>query len=97
MFSILDPMIYDLLEGGIIRKQTAFKVRGREIHGFIYERPFDQHLLNHILEILLSVVNFGGQGFTKATRLSAIKRSTHPGLVKRVQDSRYPSSIYALL
>lgn len=85
---VLDPILYDLLDPSILRTSTTFKVRGREISGFLYERPYDQRFVNYLLETLLSVVSFGGQGFTKATRTSAIKRSHHTGLVQRVSNSK---------
>lgn len=85
--SILDPIFYDMLDPSVLHTPTIFKIRGREIAGFFYERPFDQRLINHLLEILLSIVTFGGQGFVKATRASAVKRSFHQGLVQRVNNS----------
>ncbi|KAF9486392.1 hypothetical protein BDN70DRAFT_822033, partial [Pholiota conissans] len=81
---VLDPIFFDLLDPSILRSTTTFKVRGRELPGFQYERPFDQHITHHLLEILLSIVNFGGQGFAKAARTTPIKRSQHSGLILRV-------------
>ncbi|KAJ3516253.1 hypothetical protein NLJ89_g1234 [Agrocybe chaxingu] len=86
---ILDPILHDLLDPGIVRSPTTFKVRGRELPGFSYERAFDQRIMNHLLETLLSIVSFGGQGFTKAARTSSIKRSHHIGLVQRVTSSGF--------
>jgi len=82
---ILDPILYDLLDPSIIRTPLHFKVQKRDIPGFTYERPFDQRLINHLLEVLLSVVSFAGQGFTKAAAGSSIKRSHYAPLVARVQ------------
>ena len=84
---VLDPILYELLDPSILRIPTTFKVRGREIPGFLYERPFDQSIVNHLLETLLSMVTFGGQGFAKAARTSSIKRSYHSGLMQRVAIS----------
>ena len=66
-----------------------FKVRGKELPGFQYERPFDQRIIKHLLETLLSIVNFGGQGFAKAARATPIKRSHHSGLILRVAQSLF--------
>lgn len=82
---ILDPILYDLLEPAIRRTPHTFKVQKRDLSGFLYERPFDQRLINHLLEVLLSVVSFAGQGFTKAAATSSIKRSHHALLVQRVE------------
>ena len=86
---VLDPILYELLDPSILRIPSTFKVRGREIPGFLYERPFDQSIVNHLLETLLSMVTFGGQGFAKAARTSSIKRSHHSGLIQRVANSMY--------
>ena len=83
----MDPIPYELLNPSILQIPTTFKVRGKELPGFLYERPFDQSIVNHLLETLLSVITFGGQGFAKAARTSSIKRSHHPGLAQRVANS----------
>lgn len=82
---ILDPILFDLLDPSIIRTPHAFKVQKRDLSGYLYERPFDQRLINHLLEVLLSVVTFAGQGFAKAAATSAVKRSHHAPLVQRVE------------
>ena len=79
-------MLYDLLDSSIRRTPTTFKVRGRELPGFVYERPFDQRILVHLLETLLSIINFGGQGFTKAAKAALMKRSSYAGLVQRASS-----------
>ena len=86
---VLDPILYELLDPATVRSPTVFKVRGRELPGFLYERPYDQRIASHLLETLLSIVNFGGQGFAKAARTSAIKRSQHSGLIQRVANSEH--------
>jgi hypothetical protein len=84
---VLDPILYELLNPSILRIPTTFKVREKELPGFLYERPFDQSIVNHLLETLLSVVTFGGQGFAKAARTSSMKRSHHSALAQRVSNS----------
>ena len=49
----------------------------------------DQRLVNHLLDTLLSVVRFGGQGFVKVANSTPIRRSSHPGLVKRIENCRW--------
>jgi hypothetical protein len=67
----------------------TFKVQGRELPGLVYERPFDQRIVIHLLETLLSIINFGGQGFAKAAKTAFIRRSLYTGLVERVTSSMY--------
>ncbi|KAF8913192.1 Dopey, N-terminal-domain-containing protein [Gymnopilus junonius] len=84
---VLDPILHDLLDPSILRTATVFKVRGRDLTGFLYERAFDQHIVNYLLETLLSIVTFGGQGFARAARTALVKRSNHSGFVQRVLNS----------
>ncbi|KAJ7269339.1 Dopey, N-terminal-domain-containing protein [Mycena haematopus] len=87
---VLDPILFDLLDPSIRRIPNTAKVTGRELHGFIYERPFDQRYTNHLLEMLLSIIRFGGQGFAKTARSTSIKRSYHTGLIQRVETMGLP-------
>lgn len=77
--------MFELMDPSIRRSTTTLRVKGREIRGFLYERPLDQRYINHLLEMLGSIIQIGGQGFVKTARVSAIKRSHCEGLVKRVE------------
>jgi hypothetical protein len=73
------------MDPSIRRTPTTAKVRGKELQGFLYERPFDQRYTNHLLEMLQSVTRFGGQGFAKTAHSTPIRRSQHAGLIQRVE------------
>ena len=81
---VLDPILYDLLDPAIRRLPTTAKIHGKELSGFLYERSFDQRYIHHLLETLLSVVRFGGQGFAKTARSTAVRRTLHGGLLERI-------------
>lgn len=66
------------------------KIRGKEIRGYIYEQKFDQRYVHHLLEILHSIVQFGGQGFAKTTRSAPIKRIQYQPLAQRMEAGDYP-------
>lgn len=66
------------------RVPSVTNLDGKEILDFSYERPFDQSYVNYLLETLLSVVRFGGQGFNKTIRSNEIRRSPHPGMLERL-------------
>lgn len=83
--SVLDPILFELLDPSVRRTPSTAKVRGKELQTFVYERPFDQRYTNHLLEMLLSIIRFGGQGFAKTARSTPIRRSHHSGLVERVE------------
>lgn len=46
----------------------------------------DQRYIHHVLNVLFSVVKFGGQGFSKIARTTPIGRGTHTGLQTRLED-----------
>lgn len=82
--SVLDPILYDLLDPSMKRIPSVTKINGRELQSFSYERSFDQAYVNHLLETLLSVVKFGGQGFGKTARMNSVRRSYSSELVERI-------------
>ncbi|EMD42316.1 hypothetical protein CERSUDRAFT_102665 [Gelatoporia subvermispora B] len=82
---VLDTLLYDLLDPAIQRSPTTVNIANKELLGFSYERSFDQRYVHHVLEVLLSVVRFGGQGFSKICRSTPISRSSYPELVERAR------------
>ena len=85
---VLDPILFDLLDPSVRRSRSVTKINARELQDFTYNAPMDQRLINHLLDTLLSVVRFGGQGFVKITKSTPIRRSLHSGLVKRVESCK---------
>ncbi|KAH9948184.1 Dopey, N-terminal-domain-containing protein [Amylocystis lapponica] len=83
---VLDPIIFDLFDPSIRRSPFTVELHGKQLQGFDYDRPFDQRYANHLLETLLSIVKFGGQGFSKIARTTAINRSPYVGLLQRLQS-----------
>jgi hypothetical protein len=83
---VLDPILFDLLDPSVRRSRSVTKINDRELQDFTYDAPMDQRLINHLLNTLLSVVRFGGQGFVKIANSTPIRRSLHAGLVKRVES-----------
>lgn len=61
---------------------------GRQVQGFLYLKPFDQRYIAHLLGILLAVVKFGGQGFSKIARGTPISRTLHSGLLEKTRDGK---------
>ncbi|KAG6874376.1 hypothetical protein C0995_015112 [Termitomyces sp. Mi166 len=82
---VLDPIMYDLLDPTMRRIVSTAKVNGREIQIFLYQCPFDQRYTNHLLDLLLFIFRFGGQGFAKTAKATPIRRSHHADLVQRVE------------
>ncbi|KAL4070521.1 Dopey, N-terminal-domain-containing protein [Scleroderma citrinum] len=86
---ILEPIFYDLVDPIIRRKSCRTKLRGKEVQGYIYEQAFDQRYIHHLLEVLLAIVQFGGQGFAKAARSTLLNRSEYQPLVRRLEDASF--------
>ncbi|KAF8845997.1 hypothetical protein BDN67DRAFT_891629, partial [Paxillus ammoniavirescens] len=86
---ILEPILHDLVDPTIRRKPSLLKIRGKEIQGYVYEQNFDQRYVHHLLEILHSIVQFGGQGFAKATRITPIKRIQYQPLLQRLEAASF--------
>ncbi|KAI6114892.1 Dopey, N-terminal-domain-containing protein [Pisolithus croceorrhizus] len=84
---ILEPIIYDLIDPTIRRKPCRTKIKGKEVQGYIYEQAFDQRYVHHLLEVLLAIAQFGGQGFTKSARSYPINRSNHKPLAHRLETA----------
>ncbi|KAG6813245.1 hypothetical protein H0H92_012882 [Tricholoma furcatifolium] len=87
---VLDPILFELMDPSVLRIPSTVRVRDRELQTFLYERPFDQRYTNHLLDLLLSIIRFGGQGFAKTARSTPIRRSHHAGLVQRVESGAIP-------
>lgn len=85
LFSILDPLIYDLCDPGIRRSTVTSELSGRQIERYEYERPFDQRYIIHVMGTLLSVVKFGGQGLNKVAKATPIGRSSHAAVRERAR------------
>ena len=83
---VLDPILFDLLDPSVRRSRSVTRINDRELQDFTYDAPMDQRLINHLLDTLLSVVRFGGQGFVKVANSTPIRRSLHPDLVSRVES-----------
>lgn len=88
MSSVLDPILYDLLSPSIRKCAAVTRKQGKELSGFCYERPFDQRYISHVLDILLSLVRFGGQGLAKTAKATTLERSFHAGLIERARASK---------
>ncbi|KZT08595.1 uncharacterized protein LAESUDRAFT_757319 [Laetiporus sulphureus 93-53] len=84
---VLDPLLFDLSDPSIRRTNATTDLNSKILEGFYYERPFDQRYINHALETLLSVIKFGGQGFTRIARTTPIVRSLYPDLLQRLQSA----------
>ncbi|KAI0660570.1 Dopey, N-terminal-domain-containing protein [Cubamyces menziesii] len=93
---VLDPILFDLLDPTIRYIPSTTELRGKQLQGFSYERPFDQRYVNYLLETLLSVAKFGGQGFSKVARSTPISRSIYSGLLQRLQsvNAAFPEATY---
>jgi hypothetical protein len=86
--SVLDPILFILLNPAIMHQTTSVKVSDVSIEIVQYCRPFDQARIQHVLENLLSVVRFGGQGFTRVAKGSETRQTPDEALRKRLEAGK---------
>ena len=55
---------------------------------FSYERPFDINRMNYLVETMLALALFGGQGLGRVARMTPVKKAHHPELFSRAQAGR---------
>ena len=53
---------------------------------FSYERPFDINRMCYLVETMLALVHFGGQGLGRVARMTPIKKAHYPELVSRARE-----------
>ncbi|CAE6407081.1 unnamed protein product [Rhizoctonia solani] len=85
---VIEPVLFDLLDPSIKRASATFTFNGRDTRGYTYERSIDQRKLAYVLENLLSVIRYGGQGFGRVARTTLIQRSLYPGLMARAEAAQ---------
>ncbi|KAH8923425.1 hypothetical protein BT69DRAFT_1350163 [Atractiella rhizophila] len=72
---VLDPILLVLLDPSIQREMRTHQMRGKEVGVWTYEKVFDQARTKFTLEILLHLVRFGGQGFTRLANATKVDGS----------------------
>ncbi|KAH7875406.1 uncharacterized protein C8R40DRAFT_1170491 [Lentinula edodes] len=70
---VLDPILFELMDPSIRRSTSTMKVKGKEIPGFTYERPFDQRYINHLLDMLAFIF----LEFPTSARVRGPKQASH--------------------
>ncbi|GAA5872796.1 hypothetical protein JCM8547_005705, partial [Rhodosporidiobolus lusitaniae] len=81
---ILDPLLFALLGPSISFRSHISRVADVRLPSLEYERAFDQFQVHHILDNLLALSRFGGQGFIRIAKGSFLKHSLDPALRERV-------------
>lgn len=75
ILSILDPLFYTLLSPNIKRISKTLQIGGQDLYLEQYQHVFDLPQVYHVLQDLLSLASFGGHGFTRLAKSSAIKQT----------------------
>ncbi|KAL5535972.1 hypothetical protein ACEPAF_4066 [Sanghuangporus sanghuang] len=86
---VLDPILLELLDPTIRQTPSVVTMNGREIRGFTYDRPFDQHRVVYLLDVLLQVARYGGQNFNRVVSTTLVSRSPCPQLLERISQRGY--------
>lgn len=85
--SVVDSLLLELLDPSIRFTLDVVAMKGREVRHYIYERPFDQHRFAYLLDILLQMIKFGGQSFSRMASSTLVSRSPNRELAPRVGNS----------
>lgn len=80
---VLDPLFRILLSTDIKRKSFNQQLGGHSTSTYQYIYPFDQAIVHHALECVLTLARFGGQGFTRIAKTCFVKHS-HDPLVRQL-------------
>ncbi|GAA5902657.1 hypothetical protein JCM8208_007031 [Rhodotorula glutinis] len=81
---VLDPLLLSLLDPTIASRAETVKVDGVRVPVLVYGRAFDQARVHHVLDNLLALARFGGQGFVRIAKGSWLKHTLDPALRERV-------------
>lgn len=82
---ILDPLLLTLLSPAIKQVPASVNVAGMDVSILVYNQTFDQARVHHILDDLLSLARFGGQGFIRIAKGAHLKHSLDPAFRVRVR------------
>lgn len=91
---ILDPLLFTLLDPAIQTKPEMTKVNGLRLPILVYHHTFDQARVHHVLDDLLSLARFGGQGFIRIAKGSFLKHTLDPAFRERVRTSELDTQTY---
>ncbi|KAK4703671.1 hypothetical protein P7C70_g2546, partial [Phenoliferia sp. Uapishka_3] len=91
---ILDPLLFTLLDPAIKLHATALTVAGVNLPILFYRSTFDQARVHHVLDDLLSLARFGGQGFIRIAKGSFLKHTLDPAFRDRVRASELETQTY---
>lgn len=91
---ILDPLCCLLLDPKVRRKPKKLTFAGQGVEIEEYTHLFDLAQHHHILENLLSLASFGGQGFTRLAKSSYVKSTAYEDLRDRASKAQLLNENY---
>ncbi|GAA5884793.1 hypothetical protein JCM16303_007269 [Sporobolomyces ruberrimus] len=91
---VLDPLLCSLLDPAISFRAQIVKVSETRMPILVYTRPFDQYRIQHVLDSLLALARFGGQGFIRIAKSSWLKHTLDPALRERVMNAELDNLTY---
>ncbi|KAL8286531.1 hypothetical protein RQP46_004548 [Phenoliferia psychrophenolica] len=91
---ILDPLLFTLLDPAVKHHPTTLVVAGVHLPSLVYRTTFDQARVHHVLDDLLSLARFGGQGFIRIAKGSFLKHTLDPAFRERVRASELETYTY---
>ncbi|RUS22466.1 hypothetical protein BC937DRAFT_88992 [Endogone sp. FLAS-F59071] len=95
---LLDPILTTLLDRSILRKPTEKQIEAGQttppvtINYYLYLRPFNQAQVDYMLDTLLNITRFGGQGFLKSVRAAMVSSNSQIATLAG-QMGAFPESV----
>lgn len=86
--SVLEPLLHALLDPKVRRKAETISVEGVDLQIERYQHVFDMAQQQHVLDNLISLASFGGQGFTRLAKTTFFDQSPYPDLRQRAQSGK---------
>lgn len=91
---VLDPIFRVLISTEIKRKPIERQLGDLSIPIQHYIYPFDQAIVHHALECVVTLARFGGQGFTRIAKTCYMKHSHDPVLRQILPSAGLASASY---
>ncbi|BGP31712.1 hypothetical protein JCM10296v2_003486 [Rhodotorula toruloides] len=91
---ILDPLLFVLLDPAIQLDSRVDRVADVRVPTLVYTQAFDQARVHHVLDNLLSLARFGGQGFIRIAKGSFLKHTFDAALRERVLGADLETHTY---
>ncbi|KAG0232967.1 hypothetical protein BGW42_007780 [Actinomortierella wolfii] len=89
---LLDPLLLVLVDEAIVRNKTEETIHNEYFPVYYYVQNFNQAQVHYVFNVFLTIFRFGGLGFLRSIRSSAIPPNISTAIVESLglDDSKQP-------